>query len=189
MTVERTLCALLLIAAAGGCSSTGGTTDPGVDALPTITYEPFVSKTWSLTTTANATQLAITDGGGAAACALSTDYRQTLGTAGVEIIVELPGTVGSPCPTSPASGFDLTKHCTATFGSGPYVPAGCAYYRRWDAQGTQVGQTIAIDGVITIVGDAASCTMRVSITFLGNSFVENFTLMNGASMQPWCRES
>jgi hypothetical protein len=187
MTVERTLCALALIAAAGGCPSMAGSGgDVGPDTPPAITYEPFVSKTWSLSAMAGATQLSITDGGGAAACALAQDYRQTLGGTGVQIILQLPGMPPSPCPVGE---YALLKNCPSTFGSGKYVPAGCAYYRKWDAQGSQVGMTIAVDGLITIAGDAASCSLRVSITFRGHSFIENFTLMNGDGLEPWCRES
>jgi len=185
MTAERTLCALVWIAAAGACNTMGGGTDPGPDAPPVLTYEPFVSKTWSLSTMAGATQLSITNGGGAAACALSQDYRQTLGGAGVQIILQFPGTPPAPCPVGE---YQLVKNCASSFGSGAFVPAGCAYYRKWDAQGTQLGMTIAIDGIITIAGSATECMIRASITFLGNSFIENFTLMDGATAQPWCRE-
>jgi hypothetical protein len=188
MTDERTLLVLVLIAGASGCpASSGGGTDPGVDATPMITYEPFVSKTWSLSMTGGAAQLSITDGGGAAACALSTDYRQSLGAAGVQIILQLPGTVTGTCPVGE---FPMNTQCATALGSGAYVPAGCAYYRKFDAQGTPIGFAVAVKGsTITFIGNETSCMIRASITFVGNSFIENFVLMNGTGMQPWCRES
>jgi hypothetical protein len=193
MIAERTLLVLFLIAAAGGCPAPAGSgndggvdaLDGGADATPMITYDPFTSKTWSLSTTGGAAQLSITDGGGPAACALSTDHAHSLGVAGVQIILQLPGTVTGTCPVGD---FSLNMHCASALGSGAYVPAGCAYYRKFDAQGTPIGFAVAIQGLISIVGDATSCMIRASITFVGNSFVENFVLMNGDGVQPWCRE-
>jgi hypothetical protein len=188
MTAERTLLVLLLIAGASGCpASPGGGTDPGVDATPMVAYEPFVSKTWSLSMTGGTAQLSITDGGGAAACALSTDHRQSLGAAGVQIILQLPGTVTGTCPVGE---YPLSTQCATALGSGAYVPAGCAYYRKFDAQGTLIGFAVKAKGsgsTITFIGDETSCMIRASITFVGNSFIENFELMNGTGMQPWCR--
>ena len=187
MTAERTLLVLVLIAGASGCpASSGGGTDPGVDATPMITYEPFVSKTWSLSMTGSAAQLSITDGGGAAACALSTDHRQSLGAAGVQVILQLSGTVTGTCPVGE---YPMNSQCPTALGSGAYVPAGCAYYRKFDAQGTPIGFAVAVKGsTITFIGNETSCMIRASITFVGNSFIENFVLMNGTGMQPWCRE-
>jgi hypothetical protein len=152
-----------------------------------IAYEPFASNTWSLSMTGGAAQLSITDGGGPAACALSTDYRQSLGAAGVQIILQLPGTVTGTCPVGE---FPMKTQCATALGSGAYVPAGCAYYRKFDAQGAPIGFALAVKGsTITFIGNENSCMIRASITFVGNSFIENFELMNGTGMQPWCRGS
>jgi hypothetical protein len=185
MIVERTLRVLVLLVAAGGCMPSGGSTSTP-DAAPMIMYERFVSTTWSLSTIGGASQLTITDAAGAAACALSVDQKRTLGGAGVEIILQLAGPVTDTCP---AGHYSINGKCPATFGTDAYVPAGCAFYRKWDAQGALVGFTVAINGEITIVGTPDSCTIRASVGFLGASFDEVFTMTNGAGAQPWCMGS
>jgi hypothetical protein len=186
MIAERTLRVLVLLVAAGGCNMASDDAPPG-DAGPTlIDYERFTSQTWSLSTTGSAAQLSISDKPGAAACALSTDRHNTLGGPGVEILVHLPGAVTGTCPVKE---YTLNKNCAANLGAGVYVPEGCAYFRKWDAQGAEVGITVVHDGLINFIGDATSCTIRASITFIGNSFSETFVLSNGTGMQPWCRDS
>lgn len=185
MTAERTLRVLVLLVATEGCIPSGNSaSDATSDAEPIIMFQPFTSMTWSLSLTSGAAQLSITDGGGAAACALSVDHQRSLGAAGVQLILHLPGTVTGPCPVDH---FTLTK-CAATLGSDAYVPAGCAFYRQWNAQGTSLGIAAAINGEITFTGDANSCSIRANVGFLGGSFSETFTLMNGATAQPWCRQ-
>jgi hypothetical protein len=186
MIAERTLPVLALLVAVQGCMPSD---TPAADASanPTIMFQPFTSKTWSLSIMNGEAQLSITDGGGPAACALSEDQRRSLGTAGVQIIAHLPGMVTETCPAG-HGGFTLTE-CAAPLGSSAYVPAGCAFYRQWDAQGASVGVAVAINGVISFSGDATSCYIIANIGFLGADFNEQFTLMNGPTAQPWCRES
>ncbi|HEX2692002.1 MAG TPA: hypothetical protein VHN14_35580 [Kofleriaceae bacterium] len=175
---------LVVLVAAEGCMPSGAAAMDATDAVPTIMFQPFTSMTWSLSMTGGAAQLSITDGGGTAACALSEDQRRSLGTAGVQIIAHLSGTVTDTCPSGH---FPLSK-CATALGTDPYAPAGCAFYRQWNAQGTPVGTTAAINGEISFTGDATSCTIIANVGFLGGSFSERFTLMNGAGVQPWCRE-
>ena len=186
MIVERTLRVLVLLVAAGGCQPSSGDGNPPSDAAPIIMYERFVSTTWSLSTTGGAAQLSITDAAGPAACALSVDQHRSLGAAGVQIILQLPGMVTGTCPQG---GYSINGKCAAALGSAAYVPAGCAFYRKWDAQGALVGLTAAINGEITIAGTPSSCTIRASVGFLGASFDEIFSLTNGATAQPWCMGS
>lgn len=145
-------------------------------------FQPFTSTTWSLAMMGGAAQLSITDGSGAVACTLSVDQQHTLGAAGVQIIVQLAGTVTDPCPVGQ---YPVTPRC-ASPGSAAYVPAGCAFYRQWDARGNTIGITAAINGEISIFGGTTSCTVRANVGFLGGSFAEMLTLTNGAGAQPWC---
>lgn len=153
------------------------------DGEPIVVFQPFTSTTWSLAMAGGAAQLSITDGAGAAACALPVDHQNSLGAAGVQIILQLPGTVTGTCP---AGTYTLLQRCAATLGAAPYVPAGCAFYRQWDARGQSIGIAAAINGEITIVGDATACSIRANVGFLGGSFAETFTLRDNAGAQPWC---
>jgi hypothetical protein len=184
MIVERALWGLALVATTTGCSTAQGDDVPPPDATLMVAFERFTSDTWSLTTVGGSTQISISDTGGAAACALSTDQHNGLGAAGVEIILHLPTTSTETCPQG---SYDLSK-CPASLGADAFVPAGCAFYRKFDASGTSLGIAAAIDGVIVVSGTASSCTIRATIGFVGASFSEIFTLMNGTT-QPWCRDS
>jgi hypothetical protein len=189
MTAQPVIRVLVLIAAAGGCKSSTGDddgTDPGVDAIPSISFERFSSHTWSLSQKDGAAQLSISDTKGSAACALSVDMKNGLGEAGVQIIVQLPGMVSGTCPVDH---FTLGTHCGAALGSGPYVPAGCAYYRKFDAQGATIGIAAAIAGEIDFSGSANECTIRTNVGFVGATFTEQASLINGAGAQPWCEEN
>lgn len=184
MGADRTLRVLVLVVAAAGCKASSSETDGGVpDGEPIVMFQPFTSTTWSLAMAGGAAQLSITDGSGAAACALSVDQHHTLGAAGVQIILQLPDMVTAPCPTNH---YTIMQHCSASLGSAAYVPAGCAFYRQWDAQGKTIGIAAAINGEITFVGDTTSCSIRANVGFLGASFAETITLANGAGAQPWC---
>src|SRR4051812_30224149 len=97
MIAERTLRVLVLLVAAGGCTPADGT-DPGPDATPILMYDPLTSMTWSMSMMGGAAQISITTGTGAAACALSEDQRRSLGVAGGQIILRLPGMVTETCP-------------------------------------------------------------------------------------------
>jgi hypothetical protein len=187
MIAERTPGVLLLfiLVAAVGCTPGNAASDAPSDAEPVIPFQMFTSTTWSLSIVGGAAQLSITDGAGTAACALAEDQRRSLGTAGVQIIAHLSGTVTDVCP----SGHFTVNKCPATLGADAYAPAGCAFYRKWDAQGASLGIAPAINGEISFTGDATSCTIVANVGFLGANFAERFTLMNGAGMQPWCRGS
>jgi hypothetical protein len=184
MIATRALPFLLVFAAA--CSDSGGTA--GGDAGPTpIMYMPFTSDTWSLTVAGGAAQISITDQAGAAACALSTDQHNALGGAGAQIILTLPGAVTDACPVGH---FSMTPAgCPAALGDHAFVQAGCSYYRRFDATGASLGNASAINGEITINGDATSCTIRTNVGFLGANFGEIFTLDGGTGATPWCQGS
>ena len=184
MIVARSFVVLVALALAGGCSSSGEgpTADAAPDGPPIIMAERFTSATWSLSIVDGAAQLSITDGTGAAACALSGDHHRGLGAAGMQILVSLPGTVTGPCPVG---GYSLIK-CAANLGDGVFVPAGCGFFRRWSADGTSLGIAAAISGEITFAGTATSCSLRANVGFLGTSFAEMFTLTAAPATQPWC---
>ncbi|HET7502774.1 MAG TPA: hypothetical protein VFK02_17250 [Kofleriaceae bacterium] len=188
MSAHGRLCVSVLIAAAGCSSSTGGGgTDPGVDAIPSISYERFSSHTWSVSQVGGAMQLSISDltydATHPAPCAASEDASRDLGATGVQIILQIPGTVSGTCPVN---NYTLSTHCSPQLGSGAYVPAGCAYYRKFDAQGTIVGMATAIAGEIDLSGSASACTIKANVGFVGATFNEQITLTNGDGVQPWC---
>src|SRR5882762_3647826 len=136
MMFERALGALAFVMMVSGCGSSGSSDDTAVDAgPPQIAYERFTSVTWSLATAGGRAQLSISDTPGTAACALSTDQHNSLGAAGVQIILQLPSTVTEICPQGK---YQLEK-CPADLGTAAFVPAGCAFYRKFDAQGNIVG--------------------------------------------------
>jgi hypothetical protein len=187
MFVERWLCALVSLTvaggAAGGCSSSTSEDDaPPPDGTPAISYVPFTSMTWSLATMSGTSQLSISDQPGAAACALGSDQHHSLGAAGVQIILHLPDPTTETCPQG---NYTLMK-CAAQLGTDAYVPAGCAFYRQFDAQGNVLGIAPGIDGVVSIAGTASSCAIRATVGFVGASFTEMFALANGDAAQPWC---
>jgi hypothetical protein len=185
MIVERTLRVLVLLVAAAGCTPQDGGTDSGSpDKI--IVYDPLTANTWSLSMMGGGAQLSITDATSAAACALAVDQHNGLGAAGGQIILRLPGTVTDTCPVG---NYTIRSNCDPTLGSEAYVTAGCAFYRRWDAQGTLLGITVALNGEITVAGSAASCTIRANVGFLGAAFSEVASLANGTGVQPWCKSS
>jgi hypothetical protein len=184
MLANRMLCALVLLVAGGGCGSSMGGDDAPADAGdPIIMYQPFTSATWSLATAGGRAQLSVSDGTGATACGLATDQHHSPGAAGVQLILHLPDMVTDPCPSG---NYTMKKNCAASLGTEAYVPAGCAFYRKWDAQGKLVGIAASLDGGITVVGNTNSCTLRVLISFLGTNYGETLTLTNGVGAQPWC---
>jgi len=184
MIAERTLRVLVLLVAAAGCTPQDGGTDPDANVTPIIMYDPLTSMTWSMSMMGGAAQISITTGTGAAACALAVDQRNGLGAAGGQIILRLPETVTDTCPVG---SHTIRSNCAATLGSEAYVAAGCAFYRRWDAQGVPLGITVALNGVITVAGTAASCTINAGVGFLGAAFSEMVSLTNGTGVQPWCK--
>jgi hypothetical protein len=185
MVAARTLRVLVLLVAAASCKSSTGD-DAEIDAGdPLIMFEDFTPASWSLSVTGDRAQLSMTDAPtGATACGLSVDHQRTLGAAGVQIILHLPDPVTGPCP----SGNYTMKECPTALGTAAYVPAGCVFYRKWDAQGKLVGIASTLTGNITVVGSATSCTFQVRLGFrsTGSSFGETLNLTDGASAQPWC---
>jgi hypothetical protein len=109
--------------------------------------------------------------------------RHGLGVAGVQIIMRLPGTVTETCPQGK---YTITK-CAASMGSEAFVPEGCAFYRRWDAQGMSLGIAAALNGEITISGTTTECFIRANVGFLGLAFAETYALLSYTGAQPWCR--
>ena len=66
------------------------------------------------------------------------------------------------------------------------MPAGCGFYRKFDATGAVIGTTASLSGVVKISGDATTCTMIVTVGFLGMSFTQQAALKNSSIVQPWC---
>jgi len=101
--------------------------------------------------TANGTsQIAISDVTGSKACALSTDQHNGLGAAGGEILIHLPDPSDDTCP---AGNYTLLK-CPNKIGTAAFVPAGCGFYRKFDATGAAIGTTASLTGVVKISGTA-----------------------------------
>jgi len=184
MIGEEALRVFVLLGAAGGCMPSNSSPNPDAKTAPIIMYEPsFTSKTWSLSITGSAAQLSISDVSGPAACALSPDQKQSLPAGGGQIILRLPGVVTGTCPVKT---YTINTHCAATLGTEAYVPEGCAFYRKWDAQGQLIGFTAALSGEIGFSGSDTQCLIRANVGFLGAIFDEQKEMMNGAGMQPWC---
>lgn len=177
---ERTwpILALLVV----GCSDPGGG-GSNPDATVPIMYQALNAATFSMSMKSGAAQISLTDGTGTAACQLSVDHTRSLGTAGAQIILRLPDPVTDTCPVGT---YGLRMKCDLSLGSEAFVPAGCAFYRRWDASGTALGIASALNGSVMIGGSALSCTVRVSIGFLGDTYTDTFNLTNGTGQQPWC---
>jgi hypothetical protein len=171
------------------CAGGGGNTV--VDAPGSnLAFHPFTPRTRSLALAGGSSgsefQLSISDGTGAIACNLATDKANSLGSAGSEILADVTYAAGYPCPTG---SYSIPSNCpemnSNDFG-GPSVPAHCAYYRAWDATGTSLGSVAATAGAITVTGNETSCSISVNLTFVGKTFTDTTTLVNGLASQPWC---
>ena len=186
MTAARLLYCLLFLVTALGCESTPDMPPDGSGGVPTIEFQNFTPASWSLSTSGGRAQLSMTDTTGTTACGLSVDQQRSLGAAGVQIILHLPDAVTDPCP----AGNYTMKECATSLGTTALVPAGCAFYRKWDTQGKTIGIASALTGGVTIVGNTNSCSLQVRLGFrsTGSSFGETLSLTNGASAQPWCGE-
>ena len=170
-----------------GCppSDNGGDDEPTPDAAPVVMFETFEATTWSLAVVDGYYQLSVTDGTGAPACALAQDQANGYPAAGHQMILNIgPAIPNVACPTE---SYDMRTSCPVNAGPEAYVTELCAYYRRWNAQGQLLGSAASINGIITIAGTAASCTVRANVGFLGNSFANMSTLLNGTGAQPWCQ--
>jgi hypothetical protein len=146
-------------------------------------YQAFTPHTRSLGDASGEFQLALSDGVGAVACGLSTDYHNSLGQAGHEILAYVTHVSGVPCPVG---SYSIHSDCAVDPGFMPYVNYYCAYYHAWDAQGKSMGYLPATAGAITVSGNETSCTVQVSLSFSGTQFNDSFTLTNGLDAQPWC---
>jgi hypothetical protein len=199
--LRRVWCALGVVGAAAGCSTTkdpGAAHDAGIDAThdaaidspPAVAFEGLTPHEWSLASANGQWQITLADVGGASACALSTDQHNGLGAAGGEIIIHLPVADDSSTPASPCPANNYTLHkCPNDVGTAAFVPAGCGFYRKFDANGAVIGTTPSLTGTVKIAGTATSCTLRVDVGFLGQSFSQQASLTNGATAQPWCLQN
>ncbi|MEJ7599973.1 MAG: hypothetical protein WKG01_18850 [Kofleriaceae bacterium] len=183
MSSARTLGLLVMLT---GCPpNSGGDDEPTPDAAPVVMYETFEATTWSLAVVDGRYQLSVTDGIGAPACALAQDQANGYGAAAHSMILNI--TAAIPNVACPTGSYDMRTDCPANAGPEAYVTADCAYYRRWNAQGQLLGSAASRNGIITIAGTDASCTVRANVGFLGNSFANMSTLTNGTGAQPWCQ--
>jgi len=193
---------LLLVVFLGACGGGGSGNDdgptisggddgqsPGGDdsqgsATPSIDFEPFTARTRSLGLAGDNFQLSITDTQGPIACGLSQDVHNGPGTMGSQVIANITYAAGYPCPTGT---YSIHSGCTTEDDFYPYMPEGCAYYRRWDVQGNLLGMTAANAGAIKITGTESSCTIVVNLSFAGQAYADTVTLTNGLTAQPWCK--
>lgn len=146
-------------------------------------YEPFDATTWGFAAVGDRQQLSVTNGTGATACSASQDQRTSTGPDTHQMILNITMVTGAACPQG---SYDMRTDCPVSPGPEAYVTAGCAYYRRWNAQGQLLGSAASRNGIITIAGTETNCTVRANVGFLGGSFANMVTLVNGAGMQPWC---
>ena len=153
------------------------------DAAPTVMFEPFDATTWGLALVGDRVQLSVTNGTGGTACTASQDHHTSSGPDTHQMILNITMTTGVACPQG---SYDMRTDCPTNPGPEAYVVAGCAYYRRWNAQGQQIGSAASRNGIITIAGTETNCTVRANVGFLGGSFANMVTLVNGAGVQPWC---
>ena len=169
--------------AGGGGGGGGGGGD--VDAPPPIDYHSFAPHTRSLGLAADHFQLSLTDTIGPIACGLATDFHNGLGTSGSQILIEMGYAAGYPCPTGTHT---IKSNCDAPFDGVPYVPENCAYYRAFDNQARDLGTRAATAGAVTVTGNDAACTFTINLSFAGQAFTDTFTLTNGLSASPWCKQ-
>jgi len=155
-----------------------------VDASVSQPYQSFASMTRSMAVADGDMQLSLTDAVGPIACALSTNQKSGLGTAGHQIILNYSSAVGVPCPTGT---FAIDSTCPASLDHevGASVRRGCAYFRQWDASAHLVTVRAASAGAIQISGNEAACMIKVELSFDGQAFSDTFTLTNGPA-RPWC---
>jgi hypothetical protein len=153
------------------------------DAAPAVMYQPFDATTWGLAIVGDRVQLSVTDGTGGTACTASQDHHTSPGPDTHQMILNITMAPGVTCPVG---SFDMRTNCPTNPGSDAFVVAGCAYYREWDAQGQLRGSAASRNGIITIAGTETNCTVRANVGFLGGSFANMATLVNGVGAQPWC---
>ena len=183
----------LLLAVTTGCAAEsddglgngGGGGDGSGSGGSSIKYEPFTTKTRSLGDGgADHFMLSLTDGIGPIACSLSNDFRSGLGTAGSQIIADVGYIAGYPCPTGTHSIH--AADCPTSLKNEFRLREGCAYYRRYDNTGTELGIVVATAGAVTVTGNESACTFNINLSFSGEAFSDMFTLTNGIVADPWC---
>ncbi len=179
----RTLSILLIFGACGGGDG-GGDDGSGVDApgASSIQYQPFTVRTRSLGTNTSPRLFTLTDTTGAIACGTANDWQAGLGTQGSEIVLALDSSIGGVCPTGTHS---MHSNCTVPRFGGPQP--NCAYYRRYNQQGQEIGVLPATAGAVNISGNESSCVLTVNLSFNGQAFTDVVTLTNGLVANPWCR--
>jgi len=165
----------------------GGGGGGGVDApTTTVDYQPFTARTRSLGHADGYFQLSTTDTVGPIACGVAQDHRSALGTSGHQIIASVGFTSGVPCPTGTHT---VRSGCSTSFPSfSAAIADGCAYYRRFNAQGQALGTVAATAGAISVTGDDLACMFTVNLSFSGEAYTDTFTLTNGLVADPWCKQ-
>ena len=185
---------LALLSFAPACVSTddgggGGGGGGGSDA-PTggaVEYQPFTARTRSLGHADSSWfQLSTTDTIGPIACGVAQDHHAGLGTAGHQILANLGFISGTPCPTGTHAMRSSCEPMLDPFSAA--VDEGCAYYRRFNAQGQLLGTVAATAGAISVSGDDVACTFNVNLSFRGEAYTDAFRLTNGIVADPWCKQ-
>lgn len=183
--MNRTLLLFGLLTACAAQDDGGGS---NVDApiTPSFEYQPFTARTRSLGHADRFFQLSTTDTIGPIACGVAQDHHAALGTSGHQILASLGFTSGVPCPTGTHT---IRSGCSPVLPMfGKNIPEGCAYYRRFSAQGQALGTIAATAGAITVTGDDLSCSFTVNLSFSGEAYTDTFTLTNGLTADPWCKQ-
>ena len=182
--MKRTVLLVGLLTACAAQDDGGSVIDASVP--PSFEYQPFPARTRSLGHADSYFQLSTTDTIGPIACGVANDYRAALGTSGHQILANLGFISGVPCPTGTHT---IRSGCSTTLPAfGNNLSEGCAYYRRFGAQGQVLGTLAATAGAINVTGDDRSCTLTVNLSFAGEAYTDTFTLTNGLTADPWCKQ-
>ncbi|CAN5741925.1 hypothetical protein BH11MYX3_BH11MYX3_05700 [soil metagenome] len=178
----RTLSIVLVLGACGGGDDGQSPGNPDAPGTPTVQFQPFTVRTRSLGANSSPRLFTLTDTTGAIACGTANDWEAGLGTQGSEIVVALDSFISGVCPTGTHS---MHSNCTVPQFGGP-IP-NCAYYRRYDQQGKEIGVLPATAGAVNVSGNESSCVLTVNLSFNGQAFTDAVTLTNGLVANPWCR--
>lgn len=180
---------VLALAVVTACGGSGGDEDPGGTDAPAggtiIPYQPFTARTRSVTKNSYH-QISTTDLIGPIACGLPEDQSAGLGTSGSQIILTISDDNFQNCPVGT---YPIRSGCTlpeqGAFQN--FVPAGCAYFRKYDQQGKLLGSAIATAGAIGVTGTESACTFDVTLSFAGQTHHDTFTLTSWPMSWPWCK--
>jgi hypothetical protein len=173
---------VLVLGACGGGDDGGPAGTPDAPGNPSIQFQPFTVRTRSLGANSSPRLFTLTDTTGAIACGTANDWEAGLGTQGSEIVIALDSFIGGVCPTGTHS---MHSNCTIPQFGGP--GGNCAYYRRYNQQGQEIGVLPATAGAVNISGNESSCVLTVNLSFNGQAFTDAVTLTNGIVANPWCR--